>query len=108
MKRSLSLLAAVGLALNLAAQQAQARDPVRHGRALVKEFCGHCHAIGRRGKSPKAGAPPFRLIGRSYDLDGFAEQLERGISSDHPEMPEFKFDRADALAVQAYLRSIQR
>jgi cytochrome c len=100
--------AALGLALVLAAPPVQARDPVRHGRALVKELCARCHAIGRTGGSPHAGAPPFRTIGRSYDLDGFAERLRRGISSDHPDMPEFIFDRADARAVQAYLRSIQR
>ena len=86
---------------------AQPRDAVRHGHALVKEFCARCHAVGRTGKSPHAGAPPFRSIGRSYDLDGFAERLERGISAGHPDMPEFVFTRADALAVQAYLRSIQ-
>ncbi len=96
------------LTLVLAVPAAQARDPAGHGRALVKEFCGPCHAVGRRGKSPRAGAPPLREIGRNYDLDGIAERLQRGISSSHPDMPEFIFDRADAQAVQAYLRSIQR
>ncbi len=108
MNRFFSLLAASALALVLAAPSVQARDPARHGRALAKEFCGNCHAIGRSGKSPRAAAPPFRLLGRSYDLDRFDERLERGISSGHPDMPEFIFDRADALAMQAYLRSIQR
>jgi cytochrome c len=108
MKRIHLPLAAIGLTLILAAPAAQARSPVSHGRALVKEFCARCHAIGRVGKSPLAGAPPFRTIGRSYDLDGFANRLRRGISSGHPDMPEFIFERADALAVQAYLRSIQR
>jgi cytochrome c len=100
--------AAIGLALVLCASSAEARDAVRHGHTLVKEFCARCHAIGRTGKSPHVGAPPFRTIGRSYDLDRFAGRLEGGISSGHPAMPEFIFDRADALAVQAYLRSIQR
>ena len=108
MKLFFSLLAALTLALVFATPPAQARDSVRHGRALVKEFCGPCHAIGRRGKSPHAGAPPLREIGRNYDLDGIVERLQRGISSSHPDMPEFIFDRADAQAVQAYLRSIQR
>ena len=110
MKRLLLLAASLTslLALAPACADAQPRDAVRHGHALVKEFCARCHAIGRTGKSPHAGAPPFRSIGRSYDLDGFAERLERGISAGHPDMPEFVFTRADALAVQAYLRSIQR
>ncbi|MEJ2623269.1 MAG: cytochrome c [Pseudolabrys sp.] len=80
---------------------------MRHGHALVKALCARCHAVGRTGRSPYAGAPPFRGTGRSYDLDGFAERLERGISAGHPDMPESVFTRADALTVQAYLRSIQ-
>ncbi len=108
MKRSFSLLAASVVTVILAAPPAAARSPVAHGRALVKEFCGSCHAIGRSGKSPRAGALPLRTIGRSYDLDSIDERLQRGISSDHPDMPEFIFERADARAVQAYLRSIQR
>jgi mono/diheme cytochrome c family protein len=104
----LSLLAASALALVLSAPRSQAQDPARRGHGLVKEFCADCHAIGRSGKSPNAAASPLRLIGRSYDLDSIAERLQRGISAGHPDMPEFIFDRADARAVQAYLRAIQR
>ena len=86
---------------------ASAQEPVRHGRALLKEFCARCHAIGKSGRSPHAGAPPFNTLGRSFDLDEFPRLLERGISSGHPDMPEFKFSEDDAIAVQAYLRSIQ-
>ena len=108
MNRPHLLFAAAGLALVLAAPPAQARDPVARGHALVKEFCARCHSIGRTGRSPHVGAPPLRTIGRSYDLDSFAERLRHGISSGHPDMPEVIFERADARAVQAYLRSIQR
>lgn len=108
MNRFLSLFAVLSLALVLVTPPAAARDAAGRGRTLVKEFCGSCHAIDRNDKSPRAAAPPLRQIGRSYDLDGFAERLQHGISSGHPDMPEFVFDRADALAVQAWLRSIQR
>jgi cytochrome c len=87
---------------------AQAQDPARHGRALVKEYCASCHAIGKTGKSRHVSAPPFRTLGRSFDLDQFARVLERGISSGHPDMPEFKFNEEDALAVQAYLHTVQQ
>ncbi len=93
------------LAFGLAAQ---AQDPARHGRILLKEYCASCHAIGKTGKSRHVGAPPFRTLGRSFDLDQFARVLERGISSGHPDMPEFKFNEEDALAVRAYLRTIQQ
>jgi mono/diheme cytochrome c family protein len=86
---------------------AQTPEPVRHGRALLKEFCASCHAIGTHGRSPHVSAPPFRTLGRSFDLDEFPRQLERGISSDHPDMPTFKFSVDDANAVRAYLRTIQ-
>ena len=87
---------------------ARAQDPVRHGRALVKEFCARCHSVGRAGRSPQADAPPLRYMGRTYDLDEFPRTLIRGISSNHPAMPEFKFDYQDARAVRAYLRTIQQ
>lgn len=96
------------LALLLLASAAQAQDPVRHGRALVGEFCSRCHAVARFGKSPNPAAPPFRTLGRIFDLDQFPRLLERGIASGHPDMPEFKFNADDARAVRAYLRSIQR
>ena len=101
------LILSLVLLLTMAAR-AQAQDPARHGRALVKEFCARCHAIGTSGKSPHAGAPPFRTLGRSFDLDELPRRLERGISSGHPDMPEFKFTDRDARDVAAYLRAIQR
>jgi mono/diheme cytochrome c family protein len=85
---------------------AQAQDTLRRGRALLQEFCAPCHTIGRTGVSH--GAPPFSTLGRNFDLDQFPRLLERGISSTHPNMPEFKFSEDDAHAATAYLRSIQR
>ena len=95
------------LALLMLACAARAEDPVRHGRALLGEYCARCHAIGKTGKSPHVSAPPFRTLGHSFDLDLLPRQLERGISSGHPDMPEFKFSEDDARAVRDYLRTIQ-
>ena len=94
--------------LSLLVAPAQAQDPAAHGQALVAEFCGGCHAVGVKGKSKHPDAPPFRVLGRTIDLDEFPRVLERGISSGHPDMPEFKFSHDDALAVRAYLRLIQQ
>jgi|SRR5215510_2198812 len=91
-----------------ASGSAQAQDPVSRGQTLVAEFCATCHAVGPRGMSRHAGAPPFRTLGRSIDLDEFPRALERGITSGHPDMPDFKFSHDDALAVRAYLRVIQQ
>lgn len=103
----LSLIAAL-LALMTMQAQAQYQDPARHGRQLVGKFCSSCHAVARFGRGPNKNAPPFRTLGRKFDLDGFPGMLERGISSTHPDMPVFKFSQDDARDVVVYLRSIQR
>jgi cytochrome c len=101
-------LIALSLVLLSLGSAAQAQDPVLRGRALLKEFCASCHAIGKTGKSRVPGAPPLRMLGRSFVLDQFAQDLRRGILSGHPGMPEFKFNDDDARAATAYLRSIQQ
>lgn len=100
-------LTGASLALFALLSPLQAQDPVQQGRKIVQEFCGPCHAIGKTGASPHADAPPFRTFARSFDLDQFPRLLERGISSNHPDMPEFKFNEENARAVRAYLRTIQ-
>jgi mono/diheme cytochrome c family protein len=95
-------------ALTATDSAARAQDMVSHGQELVAEFCGRCHAVGTRGKGRHPDAPPFRTLGRKIDLDDFPRALERGLSSGHPDMPEFKFSHEDARAVRAYLRAIQQ
>ena len=85
---------------------AQPKDPLRHGRQLLQEYCGQCHAVGRT--DIKRNAPPFRTLGSELDLDNFERKFERGISSTHPAMPEVKFTAEDASDAAAYLRSIQK
>jgi mono/diheme cytochrome c family protein len=101
------LIAAL-LAVLTMGSAALAQEPSRHGRALLKQFCGDCHAIDKTGDSPLAQAPPFRAIGASLDLDGFARQLQRGLMMGHPDMPEFKFSADDARDATVYLREIQQ
>lgn len=96
------------LALASSADAVPMQDPIQRGRALVGEFCSRCHAVARFGSSPDRNAVPLRILGRNFDLDQFPRLLERGISSAHPGMPEFKFSEDDARAAAAYLRSIQR
>jgi cytochrome c len=101
-------LIALLLAFSALASAAQAQDPAQRGRALLKEFCAACHAIGKTGNSPERGALPFRMLSRSFDLDQVPRLLERGLASSHPGMPEFKFSGRDARAATAYLRTIQQ
>jgi mono/diheme cytochrome c family protein len=80
----------------------------QRAQALLKEFCGRCHAVGKAGQSPHAYAPPFRHLGNDklYDED-FSQRLREGLSTIHPDMPTFRFSQRDAEAVINYLRAIQ-
>lgn len=80
---------------------------LRQGESLLRRDCGGCHAVGRRGESPRAGAPAFRELSRRYDVESLGEALAEGLMTGHPEMPEFRFRPDDVDAILAYLRSIQ-
>jgi cytochrome c len=79
----------------------------QRGRTLAESMCSQCHAIGKNGESPHAGAPAFRALDRRVDLDSFMERLREGLMVGHPDMPTFRFTREDARAFLLYLRSIQ-
>jgi cytochrome c len=106
--RRLLPLIGTGLALLPWTNVAQAQDPVKQGRTILKDFCASCHSIKKRGDSPDKTAPPLRMVGGSFELDNFARDLNRGILSGHPGMAEFKLSEDDARAVSAYLRTIQK
>jgi mono/diheme cytochrome c family protein len=108
LNRGAAVLGLAAFMFCAAGTPAPAQSPVAKGRALLEEFCARCHAIGTSGASPHQSAPPFRTLGRSFDLDQFPRLLERGISSGHPDMPEFRFSEEDARAVRAYLFTIQQ
>jgi hypothetical protein len=80
----------------------------QRAKALLETMCGRCHAVGTRGRSPHADAPPFRIFGddKLYDND-LGQRLQDGLSSIHPDMPTFRFGRRDAEAAVNYLRLIQ-
>lgn len=80
----------------------------QRGKELLERMCSRCHAVGTTGKSPHVDAPPFRTFGEDklYDND-FAQRLENGLSTIHPDMPTFHFDREDAEAAVNYLKAIQ-
>ena len=100
----------VALALSLLCSEAShALDSEqRRAQALLKQLCGSCHAVGRSGRSPHAYAPAFRNLGETtlYEQD-FAQRLQDGLSTMHPDMPTFHFSQRDAEAAVDYLRAIQ-
>jgi cytochrome c len=111
MKRPMDppLFAVLAVLMTAAVAQAQneTQDPIARGQGLAKEFCSECHAIGRTGDSSNEAAPSFRRLDQSVDLDEFIGRLRDGLVSGHPDMPEFKFNAADARAMRDYIRSVQ-
>ena len=88
---------------------AQALDPEQqHTKAMLENLCGRCHAVGKTGRSPNPLAPQFRRFGEKlYDTD-MVQRLQDGLTTIHPDMPTFRFNRHEAAAAVNYLRSIQK
>jgi mono/diheme cytochrome c family protein len=82
-------------------------DSEQRGQQLLHENCSRCHATARTGASPHRSAPAFRILGQRYSIDSLAEGLAEGLSTGHPDMPEFVFDISDVGAILTYLHSIQ-
>jgi cytochrome c len=82
--------------------------PAGRGEFLLVTNCARCHAVGRSGTSPHPAAPHFRTLSRRYKIEGLAEALAEGLSTGHPDMPEFVFAPEDVGAIIKYLQSIQQ
>jgi cytochrome c len=83
-------------------------SPARGGEALLITNCARCHAVGRSGISPHPQAPAFRTLSRKFKVEGLAEALAEGISTGHPDMPEFVFEADEVGDIIDYLKSIQQ
>jgi len=79
---------------------------IGHGREIAEAYCGRCHSIARAGDSPVAKAPPFRTLGSRYPIEQLAEALAEGITTGHPDMPEFTFEPDDIGALLAFLEDL--
>jgi mono/diheme cytochrome c family protein len=103
-------LAASLLLTVLPSWAAQAQDPTalqQRGGVIARGMCSACHAVGRTGDSPHTGAPLFRHLDKLTDLNKLAQRLREGLLTGHEEMPMFRFNREDADAMVAYMRTIQ-
>ena len=49
------------------------------GAVFARERCASCHAIGRTGDSPNAGAPPLRQISQRYPVEQLQEAFAEGL-----------------------------
>jgi mono/diheme cytochrome c family protein len=97
----------VAIALLLLPGPASAQPDVVRGKLLVETNCAGCHAVGRHGASPHPDAPAFRTLSQRYPLADLEEALAEGISTGHPDMPEFVATPGQFAAIISYLRSLQ-
>jgi mono/diheme cytochrome c family protein len=101
-------LIAVASLLHVAFMLPATAQPYRErGEVLARGMCAGCHAVGRTGDSALPAAPRFRFLGNQLDLSKLAQRIREGLLTGHEEMPMFRFDRDDANAMAAYIRSIQ-
>ena len=107
MKISLRATVLICLAIASSGSALAQDDEIARGQALTTKLCAACHAVGRTGASPDAGAPTFRSMDDHTDLDEFILRLRTGQPGTHPDRPDFQFSRDDGNAVVAYLRSVQ-
>jgi mono/diheme cytochrome c family protein len=107
MKRSLQVLSTTIALLWCTFAHAQAEEQ-RQGKEMLQKLCARCHSVGRTGASPNKLAPPFRSFSETklYDSD-FMQRLQEGLTTIHPFMPTFRFNREDAEEVHNYMKSIQ-
>lgn len=99
----IGLGAVVSLAAPLLAQEADGRV---YGKALVETNCSPCHAVGASDASRHPAAPPFRDLPARYPIDALEEAFVEGISTGHPDMPEFIATPEQSAAILDYIDSL--
>ena len=92
----------------LAASGALAEDAdLAYGRELVEANCARCHAVGLDDESAHPEAPAFRTLSERYPLDALEEAFVEGITTGHPDMPEFVASPEQIGAIISYLDTLQ-
>lgn len=105
------LLAAAFILVGPGGAAAQGRPPdpdIANGRAIARQHCAQCHAIGASGRSRRPAATPFRLIPQRYPVEALEEAFGEGITGSHRGMPDFQFDPAEIDDLLGYIRSLGR
>ncbi|WP_244482785.1 cytochrome c [Mesorhizobium sp. Root102] len=87
---------------------AQATGLTERGQALVEFNCARCHAVGKTDKSSHPDAPAFRTLSKRYPITDLEEALAEGISTGHPDMPEWVASPDQIEAIIAYINSLQQ
>src|SRR5690606_28928907 len=76
------------------------------GRALVEANCAACHGVGASDESAHRQAPPLRTLSERYPIDALEEAFVEGISTGHPDMPEFVATPDQIAAIIDYIATL--
>lgn len=105
MSRKLVRIAGMASVAGLLAMSARA-DDIAEGKALVETNCERCHAVDRLSNSTHPDAPAFRTLSKRYPIDTLEEAFAEGISTGHPDMPQFVATPEQIAAILAYIGSL--
>jgi cytochrome c len=79
---------------------------IETGRRALASRCARCHAIDKTSTSQHTEAPPFRDVVKRYPPENLEESLAEGISSGHPDMPEYVLSPEEIAGVVRYLNTL--
>lgn len=82
-------IASLAVLLALLSPLSAHSDGIAEGKALVEVNCARCHAVTRTSEGKHPNAPPFWALSQRYPIDALEEAFAEGISTGHPDMPEF-------------------
>ncbi len=82
-------------------------EMIENGREIVETQCATCHATSADDESPRADAPPLRIVLANYAPEALADDFRELVHVGHPDMPDFDFGPIGTDHVLAYLVSIQ-
>jgi cytochrome c len=91
---------------HLAIAQPAGSQLANQGKSILDAKCGRCHQTAEQGRSRLAAAPPFREVMKRYKPEALEEALGEGLTTGHPNMPEFVFEPDEISAILAYLETL--
>lgn len=98
---------AVTVLLLASAAEAQTTRAVQRGEVIVQTYCAQCHAVGKTGSSALSIAPTLRDLHKFYPVEHLEEAFAEGITTGHPEMPQFQLEPDQIDDLIAYLKSLE-
>jgi mono/diheme cytochrome c family protein len=77
------------------------------GQAIADYRCGGCHATGVLGASPRAAAPPFRVLRVRFNGLTWERTMAEIAQGGHGEMPALALDSRDVKDLRAYIEGLR-